>query len=77
MAKRKPTCEEILQKVWVHPRDLVILGAVGSTKTIYNQIVLGKCPIPHTKFGQSIRFKLRDVLAHMKKNTVMPKEAAE
>jgi excisionase family DNA binding protein len=71
---RKPDIAEIMEKMWVPPRDLVILGVAGSEKTVYNWVSSGKSPIPHTKFGHRRLFKLSDVLAYLEKHTVTPEE---
>ncbi len=68
---RKPTVEEIMEKLYLSPRDLETLLGV-SVKTIYNRLSSGEMFIPYTKFGRGVRFKLQDVLAHLEKNEVRP-----
>jgi len=68
---RKANIQEIMEKMWVPPRDLVTLGVVGSEKTVYNWISSGKSPIPTTKFGHRRLFKLSDVLTYLEKNNVV------
>jgi hypothetical protein len=68
---RKPTKEEILGKVNIRIRDGEIAGWWNS-KTMRNKISSGKCPIPYTKFGHHVLFKLSDVLAYLEKNEVRP-----
>ncbi len=69
---RKPTVDDIMSKLYIRNRDGVILGAWESEQTMYNKIYSGKCPIPYTKFGRHVLFKLSDVLAYLEKNEVRP-----
>jgi hypothetical protein len=73
MAKKEQDVSSIMKKLWVSSKDLVTLGVAGSVKTLDNKRSSGKELLPHTKFGRSIRYKLKDVLEYLEKNNVMPK----